>query len=45
VWGARYLPENTVISKLINTRISVIQHLYRNYDFSGSDDFVGVYDE
>jgi hypothetical protein len=33
-------------SKLINTHTSIIQHLYRDYDFSGiEDDFLGFYDE
>jgi hypothetical protein len=36
----------SIISKLINTRTSIIQHLYHDYDFCGSDnDFLGFYDE
>jgi hypothetical protein len=34
------------ISKLINIRTSIVQHIYCDYDFSGSDDdFLGFYDE
>jgi hypothetical protein len=33
-----YVPRVSLISKLINTHTSIIEHLYRNYDFSGSDD-------
>jgi hypothetical protein len=32
--------------QIINAHTSIIQHLYRDYDFSGSDDdFLGFYDE
>jgi hypothetical protein len=38
--------EVTFISKLINTRTSIIQHLYHDNDFSGTDDdFLGINDE
>jgi hypothetical protein len=41
-----YAPRVSIISKLINTRTSITQHLYYDYDFSGSDDnFLGFYDE
>jgi hypothetical protein len=34
-----------IIFKLMNTHTSIIQHLYRDYDFSGSDVFFGLFDE
>jgi hypothetical protein len=43
---ASYALRVSIISKLINTRTTIILHLYRGYDFSGSeDDFLGFYDE
>jgi hypothetical protein len=43
---ASYALRVGIISKLINTHTSIIQHLYRDYDFSGSDDdFLGFYHE
>jgi hypothetical protein len=36
----------SIIYTLINTLACVIQYLYRDYDFSGSDgNFLGFYDE
>jgi hypothetical protein len=36
----------SIISKFINTRTSIILHLFRDYDFGGSDkDFLGLCDK
>jgi hypothetical protein len=41
-----YTPQVSIFSKLINTRTYAMHQLYRDYDFSGSDnDFLGFYDE
>jgi hypothetical protein len=45
MWPKFIAVKVNIISEL-HTRMSIVQHLYSDYDFSGSDDeFLGFYDK